>query len=101
MWIKNEDMLINCEHIVRIELEESMVEDDGELCIFALDDLGRYKCIGKFNTKKKAKQIFSNICQRLITGDKNDPGIIIVNDKPKEVKKSATRKSNKRSSSKS
>ena len=100
MWIKNKDTITNCEHIVRIEIGDSMIED-GELCIFAIDDLGRCKCIGKFNTKKKTQEIFSNICLRLLTGDPNDQGIIIVNDKPKEVKKSATRKSNKRSSSKS
>ena len=60
MWIKNKDTITNCEHIVRIEIGDSMIED-GELCIFAIDDLGRCKCIGKFNTKKKTQEIFSNI----------------------------------------
>lgn len=95
MWIKNNNLIFNSDHICRIRLDEL----DGK-SIYALTDYGSF-CIGSFNTKKKAQEIFSNICQRLLTGDPNDQGIIIVNDKPKEVKKSATRKSNKRSDSKS
>lgn len=92
MWIKNNNLIINSDHVVYIHLDGTSIS--------ALTDQGSF-CIGAFNTKKKAQEIFSNICSRLLTGDPNDQGIIIVNDKPKEVKKSATRKSNKRSNSKS
>lgn len=95
MWIKNNNLIINSDHVVYIRLDGL----DGT-SISALTDQGFF-CIGAFNTKKKAQEIFSNICQRLLTGDPNDQGIIIVNDKPKEVKKDASRKSNKRSNSKS
>lgn len=94
MWIKNDQLLVNSNNIVKLNIDYI----EGKQ-IIATDNAGEMHVIGTFNTKKKTQEIFSNICQRLITGDPNDQGIIIVNDKPKEVKKSATRKSNKRSSS--
>lgn len=96
MWIKNNQLLINSNNIVRINIEAFEGKE-----IIAIDNAGEMHVIARFNTKKKTQEIFSNICSRLLTGDPNDQGIIIVNDKPKEVKKDAARKSNKRSSSKS
>lgn len=94
MWIKNNQLLINSNNIVMFNIDAF----EGKK-IIATDNAGETHVIGRFSTKTKTQKIFSNICQRLLTGDPEDEGIIIVDDKPKEVKKSATRKSNKRSNS--
>ena len=92
MWIKNNDFIINSDDIRAIFIEN--------YTITAMFKDGSEVCIGRFNTQKYCKEVFHSVCAPLLTKS-GDDGVIIKDDKPKEVKKSATRKSNKRSDSKS
>ena len=116
MWIKNNYKIVNTDDIRTIFMEK--------YTIIALFKDGSEVFIGQFNTQKKAKEIFNSLCAQILA-DPNNPGVIIKDDKlktpkptaltvgnneekqkmamavsaKKEVKKSATRKSNKRSNS--
>lgn len=92
MWIKNNDLIINSDDIRAIFIEK--------FTIVAMFKDGSEVCIGKFNTLKHCREIFHSVCAPLLTKS-GDDGVIITDDKPKEVKKDATHKSNKRSNSKS